>query len=245
MNIDLKSRRVRLLGSVVISLLAMVALSRLRVLLPQHDEDPSPTMLDEPGMEIHEGLSVSQEFIAEDDNITGITLMLATYGRENPGTLKLEVAKRRKRKWLPLTTVTLEKRLLADNAYRTFSFPEPLDVRIGDKILLTLSADGPLSSAITWRVYPELELPGYRMRVGEEVIPGTAAFKVTYFGAAGRVGGPNMRGRVWKRITVFLHAPGQLLLGAGFLLALFGFVALLSAPVPERAPEGEPGSRDS
>lgn len=244
MSIDLKSCRVRLVCSVVVSLLALVALARLRVKLPQHDEDPIPTLEDVPGIPIYEGVSVSQEFIADDDNITTVSLMLATYARENAGTLKIELAKRRRRKWWTLATATLAKRELADNAYRTFSFPEPLNVRRGDKLLLTLTADGAESSAITWRIFSELNLPGHRLRFGDQQVPGTAAFKVAYFGAAGRAGGPNMRGRLWQRITVFLHTPGEMLLGAGFLLALFGFVALLMAPIPEGAADAEPGTRD-
>jgi hypothetical protein len=231
----------------VLSLLAMLALSRLRVKLLQHDEDPRPNLVDVPGVPIYEGVSVTQEFIAEDDNITSVALQLATYARENPGVLQIEIAKRRKRKWVPLTTASLEKRLLVDNAYQVFSFAKPVNVHAGDKLALTLSADGPFSSAITWRLFSELNLPGHRLRIGPEVVPGTASFTVSYLGAAGMAGGPYMRGRLWNRITTFLHAPGQVLLASGSLLALFSLICLLLAPVPERAleDEDEPGSHDA
>jgi hypothetical protein len=229
----------------VVSLLAMVALSRLRVRMPQHDPEPKPSMIDVPGVPIYEGVSVTQEFRAEDENITAVSLMLATYARDNPGKLTIEIAKRRRRKWLPITTATMEKRLLVDNAYQVFSFPTPLNVRIGDRLALTLTADGPPSSAITWRLFSELDLPDHRLRVGDQVVPGTAAFEVSYLGAMGRAGGPSLRGRLWKRITVFLNVPGKILLAAGFLLALFSLICLLLAPTPERASEGNgPGSRD-
>lgn len=244
MKIELKSRRTLVVCSVVFSLLTIVALSRLRVSLPPHDDIQKPNMLDVPGVQIFEGVSVTQEFIARDDNIASVALMLATYARENPGRLKVELFQRRKSGWFRLAKERLEKRQLVDNAFQVFTFLTPLNVHVGDQLALKLSADGPATSAITWRVFPDLTLPGHRMLVGEQRVPGTASFKLTYVGAKGRAGGPYMRGRLWKRITIFLHAPGQVLLIAGFLCALFSLVWLTLAPLPERASEDDAGPPD-
>jgi hypothetical protein len=178
-KIDLKSSRVRVICSLVITLLAMAALARLRVIMSQHDEDPEPNIVDVPGVPIYEGVFTRQEFVAEDDNIISVSLRLATYARENPGVLQVELAKRRKRKWVPVATASMEKRLLVDNADQVFTFPKPVNVHAGDKLALTLSADGPYASAITWRFFPELSLPGHRLLVGQvvgqEILAGTAA----------------------------------------------------------------------
>jgi hypothetical protein len=206
--------------------------------MPNVDESPGAPLSISPVTEIFDGIAVTQEFRAVETKITSIQLELATYARKNRGSLTVAVDRRVSGAWQELARITVEKSEIVDNAYHAFNFQPPLGVKVGQRIALTLTADGERSDAITWWSSPEWQLPEHRLFVNGKPESGTAHFRVTYDPLIGIAAGPRMRQRLWKRITIFLDVPGQIALGSGFLMALFAFVHLLLWPTGDEPSPG-------
>lgn len=174
---------------------------------------------------VTEGVQVRQEFQALDERIAEVQLELATYARENAGTIELRVEAQEAGGWRRLGKRTARKSKIVNDAWRSFVFSPALAVRKGQPVALILTADNGLENAITWYMAPDFRPPGTRLLLNGVEQAGTASFRVGYQVKAGRAGGP-----MWPRLTIFLGPLGQGMLVFGLLLALFALVHLLLWP---------------
>lgn len=215
----------------VLGLILSFAGTRLRASMPSVDSPPRQGSTEKrPIAAICEGTSVTQEFPARADRIDGVQIRLATYARVNRGNVYLQVRRKVGDAWETIARRTVAKRKLVDNAYHLFGFAPRLPVTTGQPISLTISADHDCENAITWWMSPGERPPGHKLTVNGVVQDGTAHFDVDYPPLKGRAGGPRLRGRLWKRLTVFLDPLGQLMLAGGFVVAVLALIHLLLWP---------------
>ena len=96
--------------------------------------------------EIYAGSEITQPFALDADRITGVTLLTATYGRENGCHLTVSVS----RNGQTLASVTVPASALTDSGETALSFDAPVAITPGEKLTLTVtSPDGSGGDAVT------------------------------------------------------------------------------------------------
>jgi hypothetical protein len=217
----------------------MLLVGRMRVSIPGGDmRGRLSAATIRPVGDIFEGVEVRQEFPAEGARILSVELQLATFGRENKGKLALRVERLLDDHWEELAVRTMLKRELVDCAWQVFGFAPPLEVKKGQRIALTVTADRDAANAITWWTSPGVD-EDHQLLVNGVPREGYAHFSVEYVPIQGKAGYRKMRPRLWRRLTVFLDPLGQTMLVGGFLLALFCLVHL-SMHAPSSHLSGSP-----
>lgn len=101
-----------------------------------------------PAGEIVAGMSVSQTFIAKDNSMQGFSLLLATYARQNSGTIVISLKECDPMNTIQVWTQDISK--LADNQYIDFILDTPIIQASGKSFQIDItSVDGDYGNAIT------------------------------------------------------------------------------------------------
>lgn len=233
--------RTRRLLPVCIGIAALVAIALLPAALPT--EEPTSTLAiargdgayatvapgavaapPRPIGAIFGGGTVAQEFPAAGTEITEAALVLATYQRDNSGTIQVMVQAQANGQWQTLGSRTVRKASLRDNVLNAVTFDPPLAVKRGQSLRIVLQADGSEQNAITWWINPSYQRPGFALSRDGESVPGAAQFQISYGRRTGRLAG--MIGPLWTRATLFLDTLWRVVLAAGLLMLAGGFLVL-------------------
>lgn len=101
----------------------------------------------EPVGELVQGMELWQPFTAQGDEITSVSMLLSTYGRENTAHIVVEIVDAEGE---VLAHTELSGTEVVDNAVRTISFLQPVPVNSGERYELVLtSPDGAPGNAVT------------------------------------------------------------------------------------------------
>lgn len=89
--------------------------------------------------EVVDGMEITQTVTVPANELREISLMTATYGRQNQGTLLLTLSDAQGNR---LSVQAVEVSSLEDNKYTTIGLSEPMIGRKGETLLLTISTQG-------------------------------------------------------------------------------------------------------
>lgn len=218
------SRRWRWFPLVVGSLLALAAVGFIPVSLPLADPTIIPSHnRNEPVGGIYRDNDAAQQFLANGDAISSVSLFLATYGRENPGSFQVVVEAQQAERWVVLRTYERPKDEIRDNAFYTAKFSPAVAVRPGQNVRVHLQADGTASQAISWYVNPQWAQPGDELSRNDQPHGGGAVLNVAYGQRSGTVF--SLLREAWPRATPLLAPVWQ----AVFVLASVGAVGAFIA----------------
>lgn len=111
------------------------------------DENTDAITASEPIGELVQGMEIRQPFTAQADEILGVDMLLSTYARENQCRVFVSIVDGN---GLTLAQTELSGAEIMDNAVRTVSFAQPVQVTPGARYALVLaSPDGAPGSAVT------------------------------------------------------------------------------------------------
>lgn len=177
-----------------------------------------------PAGEISRGQLVRQELPAPGSSIRMISIYLATYQRTMRWPLVMHIeAKTADGTWVTVQTHTIDANNILDNSYYSVNFSPPLRVPRTQSLAIALSSDAPAGQAASWWTSPSWIKSGYQLTSNDQPLPGNAVMALQY----SRDQGPLIAlvPRIWHRVSAFLSAPWQILLGTALL---FGGGALIS-----------------
>ena len=205
-------------------LIGLLIAALLPVSIPVDDDIETPIPPAEtarPVGPIFAGARADQELRATATRIRSVALFLATYQRANRGTARIDVQMNVDGQWRILATATVPKESLHDNAYYTASFSPPIPVEKGQRVRISLTADGGRNDAITWWTNTTWDPDGYSLTFNNQPQQGTARLRVSYAPASGYL--PQMLPSLWARVTVLLDPLWRvvLILGLGALIGSF------------------------
>ena len=218
---------------VACGLIGLLIVAFLPVSTPVDDdvETPIPTAeTARPIGPIFAGARADQDFPATGTSIRSVALFLATYQRVNRGTARVEVQVNADGQWRNLAATTVRKESLQDNAYYTASFSPPVRVEKGQRVRISLTADGGGNDAIAWWTNTTWNPDGYSLTFNNQPRQGTARLRVSYAAASGPL--LRMLRPLWARVTVFLGPLWRVVLIIGLGALIGSFVAL--GAMPER-----------
>ncbi|MCI6850788.1 MAG: ABC transporter permease [Clostridiales bacterium] len=89
--------------------------------------------------EIVDGMEITQDLTVDSEGLTGVSVLFATYGRENSGTLEVSLEKA---DGTVLLQETLDAAKISDNVYQTISFDQRTAMEAGEVLTLRLRSDG-------------------------------------------------------------------------------------------------------
>ncbi len=211
----------------VCGLLVLLIAVFLPVSTPVDDDVATPTPTAEaarPAGPILAGTGEEQELPATGTRIRSVALFLATYGRANKGTARIEVRANVDGQWRLLATAIVPKDSLRDNAYYTASFSPPVRVERGQHVRISLAADGGPKDAIAWWTNTTWTPDGYSLAYNNQPQQGTARLRVSYAPKRGYL--LQLLPSLWARVTVFLDPLGRVVLVIGLGALIGSFVAL-------------------
>jgi len=128
--------------------------------------------------EISDGVEIEQTFYSPVNNISGFSIKLGTYMRENQGDIVFGIRKKATGRVIYSTRVKAES--IVDNAYFDYRFPPIKGSRDQEYTIFIKSVGSPLGKSITayrssYNTYKEGEL-----LVNHTKVDGDLAFKVVY-----------------------------------------------------------------
>ena len=137
--------------------------------------------------ELTSDVELRQPFIADADEITGISMMLSTYARENSGHLEISVVNDTGTVIGYATVSTLE---IADNAVKKITISEAIPITAGEQyeLVLTSSDSAPGNAVTAWygntmsaaRAEVTLEIPdSQKLRVNREIVDGMLHYQLS------------------------------------------------------------------
>ncbi|MCZ6689425.1 MAG: YfhO family protein [Planctomycetota bacterium] len=180
-------------------------LSNLRYVITHRDRDlrledgPRSEVLpgNIPRGEILPGQAPGQTFLCSENNLSAVSVFLATYARENRGILEFRLHEESPGQE-PLRTVRVRMEEIENNAYFWFPF-DPIPESKGNRYAFTLaSPDASSGNAVTVWMHPEGRYPdGVRLESGEPAA-GDLGFGIHFVS-------PGSRFRVahWGEVTIF------------------------------------------
>ncbi len=170
------------------------------------------------------GVGADQELPATGTRIRSVALFLATYRRANQGTARVEVRANVDGQWRLLGTATTPKKDLDDNAYYTASFSPPVRVEKGQRVRISLVADGGSNDAIAWWTNTAWNPDGYSLSYNNQPQQGTARLRISYAPRSGYL--LQLLPSLWARVTVFLDPFWRVVLIVSLGILVGSFVAL-------------------
>jgi len=168
--------------------------------------------------------TADQEFPATATRIRSVGLFLATYQRVNRGTARVDVQVNADGQWRILATAMVRKKNLRDNAYYTASFSPPIRVEKGQRVRISLTADGGQKDAISWWTNTTWYPDGYSLTFNDQPKQGTARIRVSYAPTSGYL--LQIAPSLWARATIFLDPLWRVVLVIGLGALIGSFMAL-------------------
>ncbi len=134
-----------------------------------------PTAVTGTGELTAESGGVEQKFAANIQRLEKITVLWATYNRENAGTVYVELYRESDRKLLASQTLSASD--ITNGYISTLEMPEPLEGLAGVPLLLRLSSpDAVAGSAVSPMMNPDISISGGSLSVSAQAVPGTLCF---------------------------------------------------------------------